>query len=673
MSSELPAADPASPWIQHLERAHALAHVAARVIGEQLDPNAHLAPAARRLERGLVTMYDAFDGRADRPTAIALARVRLWDAAILVAHGGLPEALAALRDACGELVSAEERYPRVPLAGRVPVPLRAGDDVPPLHTIERPSREPVLRAPPLPEPEPELPLIPEQPAATTFEELAALAAAAQKLVEERIKAHAQPRPRVEKKPLPAPSPPPPGFAHPPPPPMSKDDFIRRWARECIDDIGMLGLQRLPLLGDDWRACLALEKRLVKAIDAVAALGPVAVRYVEPYVLDAPAADPMKMFAIAMLGGCLEGRDVLAGAERVLHRFGPGDPAIASAFASAMKLAPNPFVPNVLRSLVASADPACRAIGVEVLAHRGWLTPEELTALADEEDSRVFALALPALAVARDRNLERALTRALSHADLRVQEAALDATALAAHPRAASAARAAACGALGDRALVRLAIVGDESDARWLLAKMEAAPTAEAVEAVGWAGLVEAAPRLIRVLETSDDDAVKLSAGAALERLLGAGLVDVIEVMPEAIEEVEVRDPDPEVRPSLDETVGDPDDRAPPGSAEKLEAASIDPERWRAWWVEHGKRLDPKLRTRRGQGYSPSVSLYELDRLLLPAEDRRRLHRELAARTARFAAFDPCDLVVVQEQGLKAWEKVLRGVSESPGAWALQRR
>jgi hypothetical protein len=675
MSPELPATDPASPWVQHLERAHALAHVAARTIGEQLESSPYLAPAARRLEGGLCAMYDAFDGRSDRPTAIALARIRLWDAAVLVARGGLPDALAALREACGDVISAEERLPRTPLAGRVPGPLRAGDELPPLHTIERASIPPAFRAPRLPEPEPELPPAEEQPAATTFEELAAIAAAARRHAEERLRSHAQPRPRVEKKPAPPPEQPLPGFVCSPPPPMSEDDFTRRWARECIDDIGMLGIQRTPQPGDEWRACLALERRLVAAIDAVAAFGPVAVRYIEPYVMDAPAADPMKMFAIAMLGGCLDGRDVLAGAERVLHRFGPGDPAIARAFASAMKLAPNPFVPNVLRALSTSTDPACRAIGVEVLAHRMWLTPEELTALADEEEPRVFALALPALAVARHRDLERALTRALAHADLRVQEAALDAMALASHPRAASAAREAACGVLGDRALVRLAIVGDESDARWLLARMQAAPSAAAVEAVGWAGLVEAVPALIALLETSEDDEVKLAAGAALERMLGAGLVDAIEVMAEAMDEAEVSDPDVEAGPPmrpLAEMVTDPRLRPPPPAKETLEIASIDPARWGACWTGHASRLDPKQRTRRGQAYSCSVSLYELDQLALSAEDRRRLHRELSARTGRVTAFDPCDFVPVQVESLERWAAVVRATRDAPGTWGRAR-
>src|SRR5262249_11019186 len=100
-----------SAWVHHLERAHAGAHKAARAIHEQLEPNVHLAPAARWLERGLGALYDAFDRRDDVPTAISVARVRLWQAAILVARGGLPAALAALYEACRELTLAERCCP----------------------------------------------------------------------------------------------------------------------------------------------------------------------------------------------------------------------------------------------------------------------------------------------------------------------------------------------------------------------------------------------------------------------------------------------------------------------------------------------------------------------------------------------------------------------------------
>jgi len=656
--------------MKHLERAHEFAHVAARAIGEEAAPSAHLAPAARRLELGIAAMYDAFDGRADRPTAINVAHGRLWDAAILIAQAGLPGALSALRAACAELVGAEERFPHVPLAAPVSVPLRAAVDLPPLHAITRSSLTPSFRAPPLAKVDVDEPRT-TLPEPTTFAELAAAAEAARRLAVEQgkvLQAHKAVREaHVE---VPEPAPPPPGFAFAPSKALGEDAFVQRWTRECFDEIGMLGVQRAPLAGDEWRMSLPIERRMVAAIDAVAALGPAAIAYLEPLAMDMPVANPMGVFAIAMLGGCLDGRDALAGATRVLHHFGPNDPIVAEPFVAAMKLAPNPFVPSAMRSLLTATELGCRAIAVEVLAYRGWLTQEELSALADEEDPRVFALALPALAMVRHRDLEHALSRALAHEDLRVQAAALDAMALAAHPQAASAARAAAGGALGESALVRLALVASEDDARWLLQRMQASGTVAAIEAVGWAGLVDAVPMLIGFLEAEEQE-VQLAAGAALDRLLGANLVESIEIQPEALDEVAVVDPDPEPRPPrlpLAAIVSHPRDQPPPGSAETLEVAATDPAKWRAYWAEHGRHYDPKQRLRRGNPYSPSVSLYELDRLPLSFEDRRRLHHELAVRIGKFTHFNPHDFVLLQQRSLADWGELVRASAVPPGSW-----
>lgn len=673
MATPLPAADPASPWMKHLERAHALAHEAARAVGEEVEPSPFLAPAARHLERGVAAMYDAFDGRADRVTAIGLAHGRLWEGAILVARAGLPRALGPLRAACAELVAAEERFPRVALAGRAASALVAATDVLPLHVVERSSILPSFRAPPVPEPEAEIPAF-ALPEPTTFEELAAVAAMAARHAEQRIAENTAPKAALPaNEPAPAPMPPP-GFAVSPPPALAEDAFVQRWARQCFEEIGMLGLQRTPLAGDDWRTSASIERRLLHAVDAIAALGPIAVAYLEPLALDAPVANPMTVFAISLLGGCLEGRDALGSAERVLHHFGPNDPLVAEPFASAMKLAPNPFVPGLLRSLCVSPERGCRALAIEVLAHRGWLTEAELGALVEDEDPRILTLALPALAQTRHRDLYRAIARALAHADVRVQAAALDAMAIAAHPEAASAARAAAAGTVGDAALVRLALMADENDARWLLDHANAAPTAAAIEALGWAGLVDAVPLLIELLD-AEDDAAKQAAAAALERLLGANLIEPVEIPPEAVEDVMVVDPDPDPPKrgrTLAELVSHPRDMPSAGSPETLEMASMDPAKWKAYWAEHGKRVDPKLRIRRGHPYSPSVSLYELDRLPLPPEDRRRLHRELAARTGKVTAFDPHDFVVVQERALAAWGGVVKAMAESPGGWGRAR-
>lgn len=672
MATELPAADPASPWMQHLERAHSLAHAAARVIEEENEPNAYLGPAARHLERAVGAMYDAFDGRADRVTAINLAHGRLWDGAILMARGGFPGAVVALRDACAELISAEERFPQVPLAGRPQGELRAAVDLPPLHVLERASLVPTFRAPPAPELEEEAPLDP-LPEPTTFAELAAVA----EMMVQRAEQHAAARkPRAALPESAGPTPiAPPGFAFLPAPAMSEDAFVRSWTRHCFEEIGMLGLQRTPLAGDDWRTSLPIERRLLHAVDAIAALGPQAVAYLESLAMDAPVANPMTIFAIALLGGCLEGRDALGAAERVLFHFGPADPVVAESFVSAMKLAPNPLVPGMLRSLLAERDATCREIAVEVLAHRGWLTGAEQSSIATGDDPRLLALVLPAMAGSRHRELQQAVDRALSHPDANVQAAALDAMPLASHPDAAGAARHAAGGVLGDRALLRVAIVGDDGDARWLRERATMTSSLAAIEALGWAGHLDALPLLFELVE-GPDQAAQLAAATALDHLLGGSLTETIDIAPDHAEDVMVTDPDPDPphpRTPLDALLGLARDPAPAGSPESIEAPSVDAARWRAHWLEVGRHLDPKQRIRRGQPYSPSVSLQELDRLPYLPIERRRLHRELAAWTGKITHFSPSDLVAVQERSIAAWGAHVRATTRVPGSWRRAHR
>ena len=665
-----PAADPGSAWMKHLERAHDRALIAARAFEDESEPNAHVGPAARHLERGLGALYDAFDGRADRPTAMNAAGARFWDAAVLAARGGLADVVAALREACSELVAAESRLPRVGLAAFSDRALVAGDATPRLHVVARASIVPDPKTPGAPPPPAEMSLL-ATPDPKTFDELAAVAEAAKRRALASRPKPVAPSIREARALPPPPAEPPPGFAFPPPPAISERAFIHRWARECFLEIGMLGIQRLPLPGDDWRACRSLDRRLVTALDAVAALGPVALAHLESIAMDAPAVDPMRVFAMAMVAGSFDGRDVLGCAERVLHRFGAADPLVFEPFSAALKLSANAFVPGAMATLFRSGVAGRRAIAIDVLAHRGGLDDVQLAELCESTDARELALGLRALGVARHRELPRVAERALAREEADVVAAALDALILAARPEAASAARAAASGVLGDEALIRLALIANLDDARWILDRMRAAPSVASVEAVGRAGLVAAVVPLLGLL--AGDEEIALAAGAALDRLVGANLVDTIEIDPEVLVSTPVIDPDPDAAPArapLADAVGDPRDRPPAGSKERLEVPSKDPEKWRAYWAEHGRRLDAKLRTRRGKPYSALALFEELDRAPLGPDDRRRVHLELVARTGRHLPFDPCDFVVVQEERLKAWETLAKQGPDAPGSWEL---
>ena len=321
-------------------------------------------------------------------------------------------------------------------------------------------------------------------------------------------------------------------------------------------------------------------------------------------------------------------------------------------------------------MLSADDVASRAVGLEILAFRGSLDDTELNAIAYEKDPRLMILALHALASARNANFDALLANAKNHEDAAVQRAALEAMALAAHDDAATAARKAVKGPLGHDALLPLSIVGGLDDAQFVLDRVKRKPTRVGIEAVGWTGLVRAVPWLLEWLK-EDEEEIKLAAGAALDRILGAQLVDTIEVDPEQLDETPVHDPDPDAQPErlpLAELVSEPRDLPPPGSPEELEVPAIDPEKWRAYWAEHKGKYRSDERLRRGRPYTTSVSLYELDQLHLSGAERRMLHRELAAQTGYITHFDPHDFVVVQEHCLEQWRRLVISTSATAGGW-----
>ena len=67
----------------------------------------------------------------------------------------------------------------------------------------------------------------------------------------------------------------------------------------------------------------IDERLLATIDAIVSLGPTAIQALESFVVDAPAKDPTRGFAAALVHGSIDGRDGLAAAERALAHLGAG--------------------------------------------------------------------------------------------------------------------------------------------------------------------------------------------------------------------------------------------------------------------------------------------------------------------------------------------------------------
>ncbi len=666
-------------WRRSIELALALALRAGRVVSNAPPSGADLEPGARAIDAALDALYAAIDGRGDRLDQVHLAEAELDAAAsvlgmLAVVDAAFPAAAGWLEEAQVALVAAEEHFVHAPFATpEPPAELCASKDVPGLHRLEREAITALLRVsahqPPPPD---ELPRIP--PPASLAELGAAMAE-----VERRSKARRDERKAREearrslaaKKRAPLPDPPP-GFARGKFAAKTEDEQLGARARECFEEVAMVGMQRAPLLGDPFRSSRFLEDRMLASIDAIAALGGRALQKIEPLVLDAPAKDAPRAFAATMILGCFAGRDALGAVERLLFQLGPADPAIAASFRDALTLVPHDELPVMLRSLLADPDPACRTLAVEVLAYRGLASIDELSAAARDASPTVAAAALPALGLlsgARTEALDEAIERALAHDEPHFREAAWAAMTWVSHPRTGELLEGALDGPLAARAAIPLAIVGDDRDAARLLDRLRKSPSPSLVNAVGWAGTPEAIVPLIDLLG-HDDPVVQLSAAYALDRITGARLYEEVEVPPEVISVPDVPEPDvgePKPRP-LAHAVSDPRDRPSEGASDTQRQPTIRADRWRAYWIEKGPDYRMALKYRRGSPYAPTISLWELDAWPLTPGERRWLQRELIIRTGQVVRFDPHDFVKVQEDALAAWAPIAQRMSGSAGSW-----
>lgn len=693
-SSYLPFVAPSSPLAQQvalagvdlsaleqLESGHAALRRAALSLEHDVEPVLDLTGSARALERAFGALYDAFDGRADRLRAVRAAMAEVDDVAVTIGEAraldaGFAAVSELLQRARGLLAHAEARLASVPPSPPPePPPLLASRDRPRLHVIPRRSLVPTLV---VPEQAPaELVVKPPPPIATpkTFEELRAAVETLKKQapLPGALPVAAGEWPLAARRDEPA-AQPPPGFAREIGAAIDDIAFLRARCRECFEEVAMVGMQRAPLLGDPFRGALVLERRMLAAIDVIAAIGEPAIEHVPRLVADAPVKDPSLGFASAMVLGCFAGRDALAAAEHVLLR-NARDKAFVDEVGAALKLVPHDLLPLTLRSLLREPEPLLRAMAIDVLAYRGLATEDELVAAAADA-APVAARALHHLGCAPSPRLPELIQRALAAEDPELREAAWTAMALSDHPHAALTLRAAMEEPEGgDAAALLLALAGDEDDARHLAARAFEAPRRGLIVAVGFAGAASSVPQLIDLLERDVDSAVKLAAAYALERITGAGLWE--EVAVEA-EEIFVPDPpEPDVgeprQLKLAEIVSDPRDLPPPPAKETVEQPTVDPARWRAFVRERCQGWDLGARYRRGRPYTPEVVLDELDTGPVTPAERRQLQRELILRTGHFVRFDPHDFVVVQEEAIRAWRPIAARASGAPGRWTRPRR
>jgi hypothetical protein len=489
-----------------------------------------LRPAARALELAARRILDAYDARAEAGAALDeaaaacdTAKAEIERATVL--DPGLAPTVTWIVRARGWLGAGLDEVARAPRLPPTPRAVMASRDAPRVHLVERPSLSPSFDvAPPLPPPAPPLPA--PDPALPLNERMALLRrrGAERRAEAAALRAERSAR-RAEAPRRDGPQPPAEGFVPGSFRALGTSELVGLRARELFEEIAAMGALRLPLLGDPWRSGAIFDDRLFAALDALAALGRDAVELAERFVTEAPAKDPSRAFAVALTFGSLEGRDSLAALERALRHLGLDDDKARREAVHGLSLAPHPGLGDLLRRWLVDDDPATRAVAVEALARRGDIAPKELARALADDDARVIEKALIPAAYARVPELTGRASELEAHTHEGVTRALAWASVLGDLPFAI----ARLTGWLGtpreEAALLPLALAGDLDDARRLVALAASRRKKARLVALGWSGVPDAIPVLLRTLTDEKDDELRLAAAFALDRLTGAGLYE----------------------------------------------------------------------------------------------------------------------------------------------------
>jgi hypothetical protein len=566
----------------------------------------------------------------------------------------LAAAEAALRAAAGEVAQIQLDRRLELTSGAIaadvppPQPFRAGTGLPALHALARRSLLPhvnvdaavpipVLPAPPITVPRP-----------TTIEELKRFAddAASGALAARTLDAP-DPEPAADAPPAP--------FAFEPA--IEETEALRRIARDCLENIAIHRVLRLPNAMESWLDQAPFEQRLIDLVDAFAACGGTALPLVSLFHAEAKAPDPERAFSVAFTLGCIAGSDTVGAAVMTLKQSAPEE---GPGWVEGFSLAPNPAVDAAMADLCGSPRPVLVSIALDVLHARGGAPASVIGGLLDRPE--------PAIALRVARALATSLPReeALSALESIIAHAADDAVVLAAteallrrgHGRALDVVRDLLGGmpsaSRRDGALRLLCFAGRPSDLDTLLAAVDEAPTAAMIRDLGRFGHTSAIPALIAKL-THEDPEIGAAAAEALDRITGAGLRETvmepwdIDLPPEAI-----------------------DDRALPIPLREVERIIADPAAWSRWLDAHGKGFDPKIKLRAGAPFSPRRIVDELEAKSTPPASRHDAALELALVTGLVSPFSPADWVARQQQHLADLRSRVASLPVTPGAWSSAR-
>lgn len=642
-----------------------------------------LRPAGKHVGRAIGRAFEAYDGHKDPITATVESMASCDDAraafvAAAKADPGLAHVPEWLEKARGWLAVAADRFRAIHVAPATSRTIRASARVPALHaparTVVEPSHRIAAPLPPPPDVDPPETIDSSLPLEERMQKLRARADARRSAAEARDKERLAALRASREKPKPAELVP--GFVPGAHAALSREAFAEARARELLEEVAMTGLHRTPILGDAWRSVATFDDRMLTAIDALATLGKTTAGMLEGWVIDAPAKDPSRAFGVAMVAGSFEGRDVLGAVERAARFIGFGEPATQRMLASALKICPNPHVISLARTWLGDDEAALRAVALEVLAHRGLTTPEDLRRALEDEAPEVLAVALIEAAYANLPDLQTLVAPLATHTHPDVVAALAWSMVLGDVPHAVARLAERIGDASEDAVLVPLALAGEASDVARLVEITQKKATGARATALGFAGCPGAIEALIAVLRTAKDDALKLSAAFALDRITDAGMIEDVALPPENLEVEEPPDPetpDQRERTSLARAVSDPRDAPSDGSPDTMSLPSTRPEPWMEFVASRAERFRTSGRVRRGEAYRPALSFRELADLPVTPGERRILHREIVIKTGRHVRFDPNDFVSVQETSLAAIAEHVSGAGPANGFGRARRR
>lgn len=417
--------------------------------------------------------------------------------------------------------------------------------------------------------------------------------------------------------------------------------LRRVARDCMEELGSLGLLRAP---EGPRVAWVpgpadFEQRLLNCLDALIALGhpfqsaggegrfDVLAALLE-YAGDSFVPDPARGFARAFVLGCVAGEDTVRAAViglRQSHRM------TYLAQRDALALAPSPGIGQAMRKLAQSGGSALVRVALDVLRLRWEGTFEVAAPFIAHPEASVRSAAARCLSVAQAREpairlLERRLDMEDDDRVLAVVAEGLlrlDAPSGLATARDRLVEELSSPGSLSPAARIDFArlvgIAGGASDAELLLRLLEQSPQeASAAGAHGHPALV---PALINALQKSEGIAARASylqaAARALHRITGLGLLDV------------------EPKPAIE-------------AGEPVAESSF----WYSRWSAAQKRFEAIQKYRYGKPYSPLATVSEAEADEVTTDRRGDCELELAIVSGGTSRLQVRDWVARQKAELR---------------------